>query len=157
MYAAYNNHTGCVRVLLEHGADITIENEEGLSAMDLAVGQSHKAGECSKNLSTCIWFIYFIVIYTALKNTSDIPNFWCQNNISYRTVLFLLFISWHECEVASTYCFEMIFFYFSSASDRDTHALNVWWNALNSEIDGEVVWCHEIPSDTKRWSTYSDH
>lgn len=42
MYAAYNNHVMCVKQLLEHGADVTAQNEDGYTAMDLAVGQNHK-------------------------------------------------------------------------------------------------------------------
>lgn len=43
MYAAFNNHTSCIKLLLEYGADITLQNEDGYAAMDLAVGQGHKA------------------------------------------------------------------------------------------------------------------
>lgn len=42
MYSAYNNHAACVKVLLEYGSDITLKNEDGHTAMDLAVGQGHK-------------------------------------------------------------------------------------------------------------------
>lgn len=44
IYAAYRNHPGVVQVLLEHGADITIHNEDEMTAMDLAVGQGNTAG-----------------------------------------------------------------------------------------------------------------
>ncbi|KAL4227950.1 Ankyrin repeat A protein 2 [Mactra antiquata] len=42
MYAAYNNHSKCVKLLLDYGADMTLNNENGHTAMDLAVGQGHK-------------------------------------------------------------------------------------------------------------------
>lgn len=45
MYAAFNNHASCVKHLLEYGADITLQNEDGYTAMDLAVGHGHKTGE----------------------------------------------------------------------------------------------------------------
>ena len=45
MYAAYNNHTSCVKLLLEYGADITLQNDSGYTALDLAVGQGHKTGK----------------------------------------------------------------------------------------------------------------
>ena len=45
MYAAYNNHASCVKVLLESGADLTLHNEDCLTAVELAVGQGHKAGK----------------------------------------------------------------------------------------------------------------
>lgn len=44
MYAAFNNHPACVKLLLEFGADMTMKNEDDYMAMDLAVGQGHKAG-----------------------------------------------------------------------------------------------------------------
>ena len=54
MYAAYNNHVACVKQLLQHGADITAQNEDGYTAIDLAVGQNLKASKCmTMFLSTC--------------------------------------------------------------------------------------------------------
>ena len=47
MYAAFNNHPACVKLLLEFGADLTLRNEDDYMAMDLAVGQGHKAGKLS--------------------------------------------------------------------------------------------------------------
>jgi len=44
MYAAYRNHPGVVQVLLEHGADLTVQNEDEMTATDLAVGQGNTAG-----------------------------------------------------------------------------------------------------------------
>jgi len=44
MYASYKNHPGCVKVLLEYGTDLTAQNEDNFTAMDLAVGQGHKTG-----------------------------------------------------------------------------------------------------------------
>lgn len=43
MYASYKNYPSCVKLLLEYGADITVQNEDKLTAVDLAVGQGHKA------------------------------------------------------------------------------------------------------------------
>ena len=45
MYAAFNNHPACVKLLLEYGADLTLRNEDDYMAIDLAVGQGHKAGK----------------------------------------------------------------------------------------------------------------
>jgi ankyrin repeat protein len=44
MYAAYRNHPGVVQVLLKHGADLTVQNEDEMTATDLAVGQGNTAG-----------------------------------------------------------------------------------------------------------------
>ena len=60
MYAAFNNHPACVKLLLEYGADLTLRNEDDYMAMDLAVGQGHKAGGSKLNLQevlcwTVLW------------------------------------------------------------------------------------------------------
>lgn len=44
MYAAYRNHAGVAQLLLEAGADITVQNEDDMTAMELAVGQGNAAG-----------------------------------------------------------------------------------------------------------------
>lgn len=54
MYAAYRNHAGVVQLLLESGADLTVQNEDDMTAMELAVGQGNAAG----TFYSCIFGIF---------------------------------------------------------------------------------------------------
>ncbi|KAF7250297.1 Ankyrin repeat family A protein 2 [Varanus komodoensis] len=45
LYAVHGNHVKCVKILLEHGADPTIETDSGYNSMDLAVALGHRCGE----------------------------------------------------------------------------------------------------------------
>ncbi|XP_028661504.1 ankyrin repeat family A protein 2 [Erpetoichthys calabaricus] len=42
LYAVHGNHVRCVEILLENGADPTIETDSGFNAMDMAVAMGHK-------------------------------------------------------------------------------------------------------------------
>lgn len=42
MYAAYNGYPQVVKLLLEHGADLTATNNEGHTALSLALGVGNK-------------------------------------------------------------------------------------------------------------------
>ncbi len=44
LYSAFGNHVECVKALLEWGADITCQNSQGHSALDIAVTLGHKEG-----------------------------------------------------------------------------------------------------------------
>ncbi len=43
-YSVYNNHVECIRTLLEWGADLTVQNKDGYSPLDIAILQAHKDG-----------------------------------------------------------------------------------------------------------------
>ncbi|XP_020645948.2 ankyrin repeat family A protein 2 isoform X2 [Pogona vitticeps] len=43
LYAVHGNHVKCVKILLEHGADPTIETDSGYNSMDLAVALGHRS------------------------------------------------------------------------------------------------------------------
>ncbi|KAH0628029.1 hypothetical protein JD844_008692 [Phrynosoma platyrhinos] len=45
LYAVHGNHVKCVKILLEHGADPTIETDSGYNSMDLAVALGHRSGK----------------------------------------------------------------------------------------------------------------
>ncbi|XP_055729756.1 ankyrin repeat family A protein 2-like isoform X1 [Salvelinus fontinalis] len=42
LYAVHGNHLRCVEILLESGADPTIESDSGFNAMDMAVAMGHR-------------------------------------------------------------------------------------------------------------------
>ncbi|KAF3849353.1 hypothetical protein F7725_015850 [Dissostichus mawsoni] len=42
LYAVHGNHVRCVEILLESGADPTIESDSGFNAMDMAVAMGHR-------------------------------------------------------------------------------------------------------------------
>ncbi|XP_041101885.1 ankyrin repeat family A protein 2-like isoform X1 [Polyodon spathula] len=42
LYAVHGNHVRCVEVLLESGADPTLETDSGFNAMDMAVAMGHR-------------------------------------------------------------------------------------------------------------------
>ncbi|XP_029476158.2 ankyrin repeat family A protein 2-like [Oncorhynchus nerka] len=42
LYAVHGNHVPCVEILLESGADPTIESDSGFNAMDMAVAMGHR-------------------------------------------------------------------------------------------------------------------
>ncbi|TNN61254.1 Ankyrin repeat family A protein 2 [Liparis tanakae] len=44
LYAVHGNHVRCVEILLESGADPTIESDSGFNAMDMAVAMGHRNG-----------------------------------------------------------------------------------------------------------------
>ncbi|KAG2466968.1 ANRA2 protein, partial [Polypterus senegalus] len=44
LYAVHGNQVRCVEILLENGADPTIETDSGFNAMDMAVAMGHKNG-----------------------------------------------------------------------------------------------------------------
>ena len=67
MYAAFNNHPACVKLLLEYGADLTLKNEDDYMVMDLAVGQGHKAGKLLVSLHTLFILTY---AHSHVKSTS---------------------------------------------------------------------------------------
>ncbi|XP_019387807.1 PREDICTED: ankyrin repeat family A protein 2 isoform X1 [Crocodylus porosus] len=43
LYAVHGNHVKCVKILLENGADPTIETDSGYNSMDLAVALGHRS------------------------------------------------------------------------------------------------------------------
>ncbi|MGH0171432.1 UNVERIFIED_CONTAM: hypothetical protein FKN15_061325 [Acipenser sinensis] len=45
LYAVHGNHVRCVEVLLESGADPTVETDSGFNAMDMAVAMGHRNGD----------------------------------------------------------------------------------------------------------------
>ncbi|XP_051028409.1 ankyrin repeat family A protein 2 isoform X2 [Acomys russatus] len=45
LYAVHGNHVKCVKMLLENGADPTIETDSGYNSMDLAVALGYRSGE----------------------------------------------------------------------------------------------------------------
>ncbi|KAJ8400126.1 hypothetical protein AAFF_G00401650 [Aldrovandia affinis] len=45
LYAVHGNHVRCVEILLESGADPTIESDSGFNAMDMAVAMGHRNGQ----------------------------------------------------------------------------------------------------------------
>ena len=53
MFASYNNHSKCIQHLLEFGADITVENEDELCAVDFAVRMGSKPGKYDA-IFTCL-------------------------------------------------------------------------------------------------------
>ncbi|KAF6734997.1 Ankyrin repeat family A protein 2 [Oryzias melastigma] len=42
LYAVHGNHVRCVEILLESGADPTMESDSGFNAMDMAVAMGHR-------------------------------------------------------------------------------------------------------------------
>ncbi|XP_037389491.1 ankyrin repeat family A protein 2 isoform X1 [Pygocentrus nattereri] len=42
LYAVHGNHVRCVEILLENGADPTMESDSGFNAMDMAVAMGHR-------------------------------------------------------------------------------------------------------------------
>ena len=44
MYAAHQNHARCAAVLLNYGADLTVENDAGNTAYDIAAKCNSLAG-----------------------------------------------------------------------------------------------------------------
>ena len=44
LYAVYNNHPLCARLLLEAGADLTVQTEGGHSPLSLAVALGYREG-----------------------------------------------------------------------------------------------------------------
>uniref|UniRef100_A0A3B4AWR3 Uncharacterized protein n=1 Tax=Periophthalmus magnuspinnatus TaxID=409849 RepID=A0A3B4AWR3_9GOBI len=42
LYAVHGNHVRCVEILLESGADPTVESDSGFNAMDMAVAMGHR-------------------------------------------------------------------------------------------------------------------
>ncbi|RLW05210.1 hypothetical protein DV515_00005218 [Chloebia gouldiae] len=44
LYAVHGNHVKCVKILLESGADPTIETDAGYNSMDLAVALGYRSG-----------------------------------------------------------------------------------------------------------------
>ena len=43
-YAVYDNSVRCVEVLLKWGADLSQENENGETVMDMAINMKHREG-----------------------------------------------------------------------------------------------------------------
>ena len=43
MFAAYNGHAECTRVLIEAGSDVMATGPQGNTAMDFAEGEGHRA------------------------------------------------------------------------------------------------------------------
>ncbi|KAK2548548.1 Ankyrin repeat family A protein 2 [Acropora cervicornis] len=54
MYAAFNGYPQVVKLLLEHGADITATNNEGYTALGLAVSLGNKNGKLTVLFTCCI-------------------------------------------------------------------------------------------------------
>ena len=50
LYAVHGNHVKCVKMLLENGADPTIETDSGYNSMDLAVALGYRSGKCLRIL-----------------------------------------------------------------------------------------------------------
>ncbi|XP_076217603.1 ankyrin repeat family A protein 2-like [Aptenodytes patagonicus] len=49
LYAVHGNHVKCVKILLESGADPTIETDAGYNSMDLSVALGYRSGEYCKS------------------------------------------------------------------------------------------------------------
>ncbi|PIO31049.1 hypothetical protein AB205_0006570, partial [Aquarana catesbeiana] len=69
LYAVHGNHVKCVKILLENGADPTIETDSGYNSMDLSVALGHRSGklctyskQCHKFMPNSIQNVYLIVI-----------------------------------------------------------------------------------------------
>ncbi|PWA26805.1 hypothetical protein CCH79_00001120 [Gambusia affinis] len=45
LYAVHGNHVRCVEILLDSGADPTVESDSGFNAMDMAVAMGHRNGD----------------------------------------------------------------------------------------------------------------
>uniref|UniRef100_A0A7N4NL78 Ankyrin repeat family A member 2 n=1 Tax=Sarcophilus harrisii TaxID=9305 RepID=A0A7N4NL78_SARHA len=45
LYAVHGNHVKCVKILLENGADPTIETDSGYNSMDLSVALGYRGGK----------------------------------------------------------------------------------------------------------------
>ncbi|KAB0394385.1 hypothetical protein E2I00_013366 [Balaenoptera physalus] len=50
LYAVHGNHVKCVKMLLENGADPTIETDSGYNSMDLAVALGYRSGKWFRTL-----------------------------------------------------------------------------------------------------------
>ncbi|KAM6303893.1 ankyrin repeat family A protein 2 isoform 1-T2 [Podargus strigoides] len=53
LYAVYGNHVKCVKILLESGADPTIETDAGYNSMDLAVALGYRSDDCTGQAGIC--------------------------------------------------------------------------------------------------------
>ncbi|XP_050965475.1 ankyrin repeat family A protein 2 isoform X1 [Labeo rohita] len=49
LYAVHGNHVRCVEILLESGADPTMESDSGFNAMDMAVAMGHRNDSFTNN------------------------------------------------------------------------------------------------------------